>query len=87
MVVGILITILLGNGIIATIMRWNAIGLFCTILAIPFLLVTYVSICNGFASSNIGTYFRETEPIQYWVTNAITGGSTLLLAIGAWIKK
>jgi hypothetical protein len=34
----------------------------------------FVDLCSGMASSNWGTYFRETEPRRYWSQVAIVAG-------------
>jgi hypothetical protein len=33
--------------------------------------VIFVELCAGMASSNWGTHFRKSEPIQYWLQVAI----------------
>jgi len=43
-----------------------AIGL----VGLNVLMVAFVSVCAGMASSIFGTYFRNTEPVRYW-TNVI----------------
>ncbi|MEO5915016.1 MAG: hypothetical protein ABIS50_12350 [Luteolibacter sp.] len=33
----------------------------------------FVALCSGMASSNWGTYFRQSEPTQYWIQVAVIG--------------
>ena len=44
---------------------WQAFG--CWILCFALSISLFVSLSSGMSSSNLGTYFRKTEPVRYWV--------------------
>jgi hypothetical protein len=73
------------NGIIAGVIQqswWFILGV---LIAAAGYLAVFVSICSGVTSSNIGTYFRETEPVRYWITNGIATFIVCLVCIAVWI--
>ena len=43
---------------------WQAVGE--VVLGSAFALGLFHTLCSGVASSNLGTYFRRTEPDAYW---------------------
>jgi len=47
----------------------------------------FVVLASGMISSNVGTYFRRTEPVRYWISVAVVvGGYLLLCAAGYFIE-
>lgn len=45
---------------------WQALGLW--VLGFAAAILIFVDFCSGMASSNIGTYFRESEPVRFWTS-------------------
>ncbi len=80
-----LLLLIVFNGIIAGVIQqswWFILGV---LIAAAGYLAVFVSICSGVTSSNIGTYFRETEPVRYWITNGIITFIVCLVCIAVWI--
>jgi hypothetical protein len=76
---------LIGNGMLAAIIRDRWTPLLATFIALPFLAVTHLSVCSGFTSSNTGTYFRDREPIRFWLQTVLAGVCTAFGAVCAWL--
>jgi hypothetical protein len=73
------------NGTMAGVTQQNWWVILGVLIAAAGYLAVFVSICSGVTSSNIGTYFRETEPVRYWITNGITSFFVCLVCIAIWI--
>jgi lipopolysaccharide export LptBFGC system permease protein LptF len=48
-------------------------SLFIGILGAYLAACLFVALCSGMTSSNWGTFFRQSEPTQYWSTVVIMG--------------
>ncbi len=46
-------------------------GVVCFSIGIAAALLFHVSIFSGFISTNTGSYFKETEPIRFWINTII----------------
>ena len=87
LVITAMLAVVIVNGVLAGLVRHRWEALLASVIAIPFLLVTHVSINSGFTSSNLGTYFRETEPVRFWRDNILTGGAVVVLVLVPWFIK
>ena len=51
------------------------------ILSFGVLTVTYVAVCSGMVSSNHGTYFKDREPVRFWLSTGVCGVIYLVLTV------
>jgi len=64
--------------------KWALFGF----VASQFLIaIGFTFICSGMSSSNWGTYFKETEPLRYWIDLAILLCMYFFVMFGMWIGK
>lgn len=45
----------------------------------------FVDLCSGRISSSVGTYFRETEPVRYWIDCVIQALFILAFCGAVWV--
>ena len=72
------------NGFVLSRWAWAAFGFVAGELLV---FAGFISICSGMASSNWGTYFRETEPVRFWLSVAICGLGYVLVMAGMWLGR
>jgi len=76
--------LILANGIAAGLFRhrwWAVLGIAISLAAC---LVLHISLLSGMISSNTGTYFRETEPIRFWISCAVVFVGVVFPSIAVW---
>jgi hypothetical protein len=73
------------NGTIAGIIQHNWWAILGVIIACVGYLAVFTSLCSGMISTNIGTYFRETEPFRYWITTGIITIMVGLFCVAVWV--
>ena len=82
-----LLVLIVGNGTLAYAIQGRWESLLMIIFAAGFLLPTHVSLNSGVSSSNWGTYYRDTEPVRFWLDNIISSAAVLFAAYAAWAFK
>lgn len=76
--------IILANGIAAGLSLhkwWSVLGIAISLAAF---LVLHITLLSGMISSNTGTYFRETEPIRFWISCAVVLVGVVFPSIAVW---
>jgi hypothetical protein len=72
----------------ATVVRgrlWWVAGL-VAVLGLAVTSVLFVTIQSGMSSSNVGTYFRDREPVRFWADVVIFGAAYLGLAVAGYLN-
>lgn len=61
---------------------FQAVGLF--VLGGFFAAAAFRDICGRMTSSNWGTYYREQEPVRYWLSVAVSVAAYLMLSVAGY---
>jgi len=80
----ILCLLVVSNGVLVGLIReswWAALPI---VVGVAGMLVFHVSVCSGVNSSNVGTYFRETEPVRFWASNILLLFGVSLIGSSGW---
>lgn len=64
--------------------KWAILGFVLTELLV---YLGFVTLCSGTVSSNLGTHFRSSEPIRYWIGVSVILAGYVLVMAGIWIGK
>ena len=74
-----------------TISAFYRIDLFTAILTfllgVAFAVIPFSILVNGMSSTNWGTYFRNTEPIRYWIDVIIWTVAYILVATAGFFVR
>jgi hypothetical protein len=61
---------------------FQAVGLF--VLGGAFAAAAFLDVCGGVTSSNWGTYYREQEPVRYWISVGVSAAMYLVLSVAGY---
>ena len=75
----------IGNAAAAGMLQPSWWQLLPTVIGSLGIILIYNDLCRGFASSNVGTYFRDTEPMRYWLSILVPCLITTMVAILVWL--
>ena len=72
------------NGILGGIINQTWWAILAIFIGSAGMLVFHMAVSSGMASSNIGTYFRDSEPVRFWISTLGVLIVVLLPGIGLW---
>ena len=76
--------LVIGHGIIGGVIQESWWALLSVAIGIAGVIVFHVSVCSGMSSSNVATYFRDSEPVRFWFSNALVLAAVCLSGCPIW---
>jgi hypothetical protein len=72
------------NGILGGIINHTWWAILSVIIGAGGMLVFHMAVSSGIVSSNTGTYFRDSEPVRFWISTLGVLIVVLLSGISLW---
>ena len=80
----LLVLPIIANAVIGGVILQQWWAVLSGVIGLAGVSIFHIAISSGMISSNIGTYFRESEPTRFWISCFFVICAIILPSIGVW---